>query len=82
MLVEIENSGASLLSQTLAALLPPLLGFAAGFWLVGLFHPETGEPARAALGVLCMFAAAGAVYLVRRRGPKIISRIRRVFPEE
>ncbi|MDR1058604.1 MAG: SoxR reducing system RseC family protein, partial [Treponema sp.] len=82
-LVEIEHSGVSLLKDALVSLFPPLLGFMAGFWVPGLFRSPWGEAARAALGVLAMFAAAAAVYGLRRRGaPKSIPRIRRVFPEE
>jgi sigma-E factor negative regulatory protein RseC len=82
-LVEIEHSGVSLLKEALAALLPPPAGFLAGFWIPGLFRAPWGEAARAALGVLLMFAVAAAVYALRRRGaPKSVPRIRRVFPEE
>jgi positive regulator of sigma E activity len=65
--VEIESG--RLLSQALAALLPLPAGFAVGFFLVSLLFPAAGEPARAAGGVFCLFAAAAACCLFRRRYP-------------
>jgi positive regulator of sigma E activity len=52
-----------------AALLPPLLGFLTGFFLVKFFFPQSGEAARAAAGVLFLFAASLAAWFVRRRFP-------------
>jgi hypothetical protein len=54
-----------LLRQALAALLPLPAGFAAGFFLVPVFFPAAGEPARAAGGVLSLFATAAGYYLFR-----------------
>jgi sigma-E factor negative regulatory protein RseC len=77
-LVETETT-ASPLTQGLAALLPPALGFVAGYGGTGLAFPAAGEPARAAAGVLLLFAAAAALYLLRRRRPpKILRRVVRV----
>jgi hypothetical protein len=56
--------------QAAAALLPPALGFATGFWLTGLFSPFSGEGARAAGGAVLMFLSALGVYLFRRFPPK------------
>jgi sigma-E factor negative regulatory protein RseC len=77
-LVETETA-ASPLKQGLGALLPPLLGFVAGYALPGLAIPAPGEPLRAATGALLLFAVAGILYLVRRRHPpRIIRRVVRV----
>jgi hypothetical protein len=56
--------------QAAAALLPPALGFAAGFGLTGLFFPLSGEGARAAGGTVFMFLSALGVYLFRRFPPE------------
>jgi sigma-E factor negative regulatory protein RseC len=80
-LVETETA-ASPLKQGLTALLPPTLGFVAGYAMAGSAFPAAGEPARAAAGVLLLFAAAAALYLVRRRRPpKIVRRVVRVAEE-
>jgi sigma-E factor negative regulatory protein RseC len=80
-LVETETA-ASPLKQGLAALLPPALGFVAGYGAAGLAFPAAGEPLRAAAGVLLLFAAAGALFLIRRRRPpKIFRRVVRVVEE-
>jgi hypothetical protein len=51
-----------LLLQGAAALLPPALGFAAGFTLTDLLFPLAGEGLRAAAGVVFMFLFAFGVY--------------------
>jgi hypothetical protein len=61
-----ETADGRLWGQALAALLPLPLGFTAGFFLVPVFFPAPGEAARAAGGVLLMFAAASGYYLFRR----------------
>jgi hypothetical protein len=58
-----------LLFQGAAALLPPALGFAAGFALTGLLFPLSGEGLRAAAGAALMFLCAAGVYLFRRPPP-------------
>jgi sigma-E factor negative regulatory protein RseC len=74
-LVETE-AAASALKQGLAVLLPPSLGFIAGYVLTGIIFPTTGDPARAAAGVLLLFATAFAIYFIRRRfPPKTICRV-------
>ncbi|WP_010260197.1 SoxR reducing system RseC family protein [Treponema primitia] len=74
-LVETE-AAASALKQGLTVLLPPLLGFIAGYVLTGIIFPATGDPARAATGVLLLFATAFAVYCIRRHfPPKTICRV-------
>jgi hypothetical protein len=55
--------------QGAAALLPPALGFAAGFVLTGLFFPPSGEGFRVAAGLVLMFLLASGLYLFR--SPKI-----------
>jgi sigma-E factor negative regulatory protein RseC len=77
-LVETETA-ASALKQGLGALLPPLLGFIAGYVITGLVFPPASEPSQAAGGVLFLFAAAFAVYFIRRRfPPKTIRRVIRI----
>jgi sigma-E factor negative regulatory protein RseC len=56
--------------QGAAALLPPVLGFAAGFTLTGLFFPLAGEGQRIAAGAALMFLLALGIYLFRRPSPE------------
>jgi sigma-E factor negative regulatory protein RseC len=67
--VQIETPKGMLVEQALAALLPPLLGFMGGFMLSGLLVPASGDPARAAGGVLGLFIAAYLTYLIRKKYP-------------
>jgi len=67
--VEVNAPAASVFRQALAALVPPALGFAAGFFLTRLFYPSAGEGAAASMGVIFLFAAAFIVYAVRKRKP-------------
>jgi len=67
--VEVSAPASSVFCQALAALVPPALGFAAGFFLTRLFIPEAGEGACAAAGVVFLFAAAFIVYAARKRNP-------------
>ena len=69
--VEVATINASLLSQALVALLPPILGFLLGFNLSRLVFPFPTAPdgASAGMGVLFLFAAAFVVYLVRKKHP-------------
>jgi hypothetical protein len=64
-----EVSRRDLFSQGAAALLPPALGFAAGFALAGRLFPLSGEEVRAAAGLVLMFLTASGVCLFRRRSP-------------
>jgi sigma-E factor negative regulatory protein RseC len=77
-LVETETA-ASAFRQGMAVLLPPPLGFIAGYGITGLAFPSVSEPSRTAGGVLLLFAAAFAVYFIRRRfPPKTIRRVTRI----
>jgi len=68
--VEVCTVNASLLSQALVALLPPILGFVLGFNLSRFVFPFTApDGASAGMGVLFLFAAAFVVYLVRKKHP-------------
>jgi positive regulator of sigma E activity len=67
--VEVSAPAVSVFRQALAALVPPALGFAVGFFLTRLFLPKAGEGACAAAGVILLFAAAFIVYAVRKRNP-------------
>ena len=62
-------AGQSILWQSITALLPPALGFTAGFSLTRLFFPETGEGAAAFIGVILLFLAAFIVYKIRKKIP-------------
>jgi sigma-E factor negative regulatory protein RseC len=78
-LVETKTAGSSL-RQSLAALIPPPLGFVAGYLATGLVFPGSGEPPRAAGGALLFFAAAAVFYLFRRRyPPRIVREVVRVI---
>jgi positive regulator of sigma E activity len=79
-MVETGHSPRSLLFQGLAALLPLVLGFTAGFFLTHRLFPSAGEGARAAGGVFLLFAGGAAALLIRRRYPaKETSRIKRII---
>ena len=67
--VEVSAVGASIFRQALAALFPPALGFAVGFFLTRSFLPKASEGACAGMGVLFLFATAFIVYTVRKRKP-------------
>ena len=67
--VEVSAPAASVFRQALAALVPPALGFAGGFFLTRLFLPSAGEGAAAGMGVIFLFAVAFIVYMVRKRNP-------------
>ncbi|MDR1972905.1 MAG: hypothetical protein LBQ46_13410 [Treponema sp.] len=66
---EAALSGKKLFLQAAAALLPPVLGFAAGFVVPGLIFPHIGEGPRAGAGLTLMFLCALAYYAYRSRFP-------------
>ena len=68
-LVETGFSPRALLCQGAAALIPPLLGFIAGFVFTGILFPKSGDALRAACGALLLFAAAFGFYFFRKRFP-------------
>jgi hypothetical protein len=45
----------------------PVLAFILGFFLIFVLFPDSGEPARAAGGVVFMFSAAIAFYIYRAK---------------
>lgn len=65
-----EEGGAkpALLQEALIALLPPILGFIGGFMGMGIISPGSGDPSRAASGVVALFAAAFITYWVHPLG--------------
>jgi sigma-E factor negative regulatory protein RseC len=68
--VRAEISASSSLKQALGALLPPALGFIAGYIGTGLLFPAArGEPAQAAGGAALLFLTALAVYFIRKHLP-------------
>jgi hypothetical protein len=79
--VEIETADAPLGAQLVQALLPPPLGFTAGFFLTRLFFPSSGEAAAAFAGMVSMILACALFYLYRRAKPaKTQARITRLLP--
>jgi sigma-E factor negative regulatory protein RseC len=70
--VKVPDISVSVLGQTLAAFLPPALGFIAGFFLARLLFPEAGEGAFAGMGVIFFFATAFFIYMIRKRRPAAI----------
>ncbi|MHB9291024.1 hypothetical protein Holit_00094 [Hollandina sp. SP2] len=68
-MVKIETPKAVLVGQGVTALLPPILGFMGGFMLTGFLVPASGDPARAAGGVLGLFILAYLIYLIRKKHP-------------
>jgi sigma-E factor negative regulatory protein RseC len=68
--VQAEISAASSLREAAAALLPPALGFIAGYIGLGLLLPPArGSPAQAAAGAAGLFLTALGVYFFRKRLP-------------
>jgi positive regulator of sigma E activity len=67
--VEIKTPNAMLAGQALAALFPPFLGFIGGFMLTRFLVPASGDPARAAGGVLGLFMLAYLTYQIRKKHP-------------
>ena len=67
--VETEIRAVSLFVQSLQALLPPVLGFIAGFYLWRLMFPASGEGGQTFAGAILMLAAGLGFYLFRRRFP-------------
>jgi sigma-E factor negative regulatory protein RseC len=79
--VETEMSPKMILGQAFFALLPPLAGFIAGFFITGLFFPSFGDPGKAFGGIILMFAGAFGFYFYRRRHPvKVLPRVVRILP--
>ncbi|MDR1107893.1 MAG: hypothetical protein LBL19_02540 [Spirochaetaceae bacterium] len=59
------RGGGGILVQALTALLPPFLGFVAGYMVV----PSGSQALRAAAGCAGLFIAAGVVYFIRKYLP-------------
>jgi sigma-E factor negative regulatory protein RseC len=79
LLVETGIPAITLFREISTAILPPLLGFAAGYFLAGLL-PSASDASCAAGGLLLFFVSAAAACLVRRRHPaKTRLEIRRVI---
>jgi hypothetical protein len=75
---EVETPLSGVIAQGLQAVLPLIGGFAGAFMLAGLLLPRSGDPFRAAVGALGLFAAGLLTYWVRTRFPAAItSRITR-----
>ena len=68
-MVEAEAGGKDLALEAFSALLPPILGFIAGFFLTRLSFPAAGEGEAAGAGVIMLFAAAFAFYRIRKKSP-------------
>ena len=69
--VEFCTNTALTLKQALMALGLPIICFFAGFLFTGLAFPDSGDPARAAAGLILMLAAAFGFYQHKRRFPAV-----------
>jgi len=79
--VEVCAASASLISQALVVILPPLLGFVLGFGLTRLLFPQAPEGASAGMGLVFLFAAAFVVYFVRKKRPAgPVYKVTRIIP--
>ncbi|MDR2758794.1 MAG: SoxR reducing system RseC family protein [Spirochaetaceae bacterium] len=67
--VAVEFSPGSTLVQTLTALLPPFLGFIAGYALGALVLSPENQALRAAIGGAGLFFSAGIVCFIRKYLP-------------
>ena len=67
--VEIDNPTATTVGQGIAVLAPPLLAFVAGYVIVMLRFPQSGDEIRAAVGVAAMLLGFFAVYWIRKLIP-------------
>jgi sigma-E factor negative regulatory protein RseC len=67
--VKIKTPKALLGGQAFTALFPPIVGFMGGFMLTGFLVPASGDPARAAGGVLGLFILASLTYLIHKKYP-------------
>ena len=67
--VEVSAPGAAVASQALAVVLPPIIGFAAGFSLVRLAFPVAGEAVAAFAGLALFFGAAIIINKIRKGKP-------------
>jgi positive regulator of sigma E activity len=67
--VEVSAPGSSIFRQAMVALIPPALGFTAGFFLTRYFLPKASEGACAAAGVILLFVAAFVVFSIKKRTP-------------
>ena len=66
--VEVNASGRSIVGQALTALLPPALGFIAGFALTRLLF-GSGEAIAAFAGLFLLLVAVVVTYKIRKRKP-------------
>jgi hypothetical protein len=79
----VETECPAPLKQALGTLLPPALGFIAGYLLTGICFPAAGDPARAAAGVLLMFLAGAVRFLIGKRfGTGGLPRVTKVIEED
>ena len=66
--VEVKAPARAILLQALAALLPPILGFSAGYALAPLLFPNA-RGAAAAMGLFFLFTPAFIIYKIRKKYP-------------
>ena len=67
--VEVKAPGINILTQALAALLPPIMGFIAGYTITRLLFQKAGESAAAFFGAIFLFITAFVVYWIRKKYP-------------
>ena len=68
-MVEVKAPVRAILLQALAALLPPILGFTAGYAFAPLLFPAAGRGAAAAMGLFFLFTPAFIIYRIRKKYP-------------
>ena len=68
-LVEVEASGAGIIVQAVAAFLPPIVSFIAGYLLTRLLFPQAGEGAAAGAGIFLLFAASLIFFRIKQKAP-------------
>ena len=67
--VEVRAPGASIFGQAMAAILPPVLGFFASFFLARLLFPQAKDGVYGGIGIIFLFATAFLVYHIRKKFP-------------
>jgi len=67
--VEVRAPGVSVFGQAMAALLPPIFGFFASFFIARLLFPNAADGVYGAIGIIFLFATAFLVYRIRKKFP-------------
>ena len=67
--VEVRAPGISILGQALAALMPPIIGFFASFFIARFLYPNARDGVYGGIGIIFLFATAFLVYHIRKKFP-------------